>query len=297
MKTRQLILSVAILTMVLSLSFMGCRKAPSVNDTDTSAATDNTLAEKTSNDATTMVQESSETGSTSSYRNGNENTLTTCATIKDTNKIITLTFSGGMCNDGHTRSGIMTIDYSQSGANIYPRNPGFTCVVSTSNYKVDGMPVTINKTITNTTPNLNPGTNLTWTDNASVSIVKSTGTLSWTSNKVLTLLNTSDQTVYHGQSTPITWSKAIIGLTGSESGTTATGVNFTVNVTNQLVCDRNCSPNALHPGHHPFINGTLDFTPGSKPTRHVNFGYPNNGACDDQALVTIGTYTVQIILP
>src|ERR1035437_137685 len=300
MKTKQLILSVAVLTMAVSISFLGCRKPKEVKDTDSSSASDNSLAEKTSNDATNMAQEASEKGSMSSYRLGDENelTLSPCvSSIVRANQKITVIFNGQICYDGHVRNGSIVIDYSQSTpGDTFPRNPGFKCLVTTSNYTVDGMAVTINKTITNTTPNLNPGTNLIWSDNVSVSIVKSNGTVSWNGNKVVTLLNTSDTTVYRGQTKFIVWSKARIGVTGNATGTTAAGENFTANVTGQLVRDMQCSPTS-HPGHHPFIDGTLDFPPGSKPTRHVDYGYPNHGACDNQALVTINTYTVAITLP
>jgi hypothetical protein len=203
--------------------------------------------------------------------------------------------------DGHTRSGTLLFDYSQSApGDTFYRNQGFKCVVTSSSYVVDGNAVTISKTITNTTASgFNPSiTNLTWSITANVSIARTNGILSWNCNRIRTLLNTSDTAnVYHGQSIPISWSKARVGITGNASGTTASGENYSANVTSQVVRDFTCAPNAAHPGHHPFINGTLDFTPGAKATRHIDYGYPNNGACDDQALVTISTHTFAITLP
>jgi len=302
MKITKITYAVFILGVILAVSFVSCRKKDnSAQDTDSNGAADNTLAEKTANDVVNMAAQSSENGSMSSFRGTEDPFGLSCATVAydSINKKITATFNGQTCLDGHTRSGTLTFDYSQSAPGaIYYRNPGYKVTVTSTNYVVDGNLVNIiSKTITNTTAaGFNPqNTNETWTINANINIVKSTGgTISWIATKYKTLLNTSDTTVYRGQSKHIIWSKAIIGLTGNATGTTASNESFTANVTGQLVRDMNCTPNLAHPGQHPFINGTLDFTPGTKATRHIDYGYPNNGACDDQALVTIKNYTVAI---
>ena len=304
MKTSKITLSAFAILFAMAVAVVSCKKKDNTtaNDTDASTVSDNSLAEKTADDVTTMGAQSSETGSMSSYREGEENLLTACATVtRDTVlKKITVSFNGSACLDGHVRTGTLVYDYSGStnGAKFY-RNPGYQMVVSSNGYTVDGNAVSISKTVKNITAlGFNPTTtNETWSDNTSVSVAKSNGTLSWSANKTKTLLNTSDTSVYHGQAVHITWSKAIIGISGNASGTTATGETFTANSTSQLVRDFGCSPNLAHQGHHPLINGALDFTPGTKATRHIDYGYPNNGACDDQALVTIGTYTVAITLP
>ena len=304
MKTTKFSFSIAVLVLSMAVAITSCRKKdnPAPEDSDTSGASDNSLAERTADDVTNMAAEASEDGGLSSYKYGDDNIFTACATVvKDTTlKTITVTFNGTQCLDGHTRSGVITFDYSGStnGAKYY-RNPGFKCVVSSSSYVVDGNAVSISKTIMNTTAvGFNPATtNLTWSVNSSVSIVKSNGTLSWTSTKNKTLLNTSDTNVYHGQAIHISWHLARVGITGNASGTSANGDSFTANVTSQLVRDFTCSPNSAHPGHHPFIDGKMDFTPGSKATRYFDFGYPNGGQCDDLATVTINGKPHVITLP
>lgn len=304
MKTTKFTLSFAVIALSLAIAVVSCKKKDTTNDTDSAAAEDQALADRTASDVVNIGSQSSETkGSLSDYRYGDENSLAVCAAVNwdSLNRKITVTFNGGVCMDGKTRSGILVYDFSGSPAGAYHfRNFGFTFTVTSSNYVVNGMAVTINKTVTNTTQasGFNPATkNLTWTMTGSITINTGVGTITHNETKNMTLLNTSDTVnVYHGQSIPISWKYARIGLTGSVNGTTAKGETYTANVITQLVRDFTCAPNTSYSGHHPFINGTLDFTPGSKATRHIDFGYPSGGACDDLALVTIGSYTKVITL-
>jgi hypothetical protein len=121
-------------------------------------------------------------------------------------------------------------------------------------------------------------------------VTKAKGTHDLTYTRFKTLLNTSDPNVYHGQSTPISWSLAKVGITGSASGTTANGRSFTCNITSQLVRDFGGCTIAKR---HPFIQGTLQFTPGEKATRTIDFG---QGTCDLDATVTIKGKTYNITL-
>ncbi len=307
MKTTKLTLALAGLMLASAVVVSSCKKSSTTEpakDSDTSAASDHTMAENTASDIENMAAESSEQGSLSSYRlgSGQESvSAISCAamTYDTTNRKITATFSNtSPCLDGRTRSGSLTFDYSASaaGANHY-RNPGFTCTVTSQNYVVDGNAVTINKTIANTTsPTFNPATtNMTWSITATVNVVKASGgTVSWTCNRVKTLLNTSDANVYQGQSTHIKWNLAKVGLTGSATGTTAAGNSFTSNIVSQLVRDLTCAPDANRPGRHPFIQGEIDFTPSTKATRHIDYG---SGTCDLNATVTINGVSYPITLP
>ena len=290
---------------VLAIAISSCKKketpVPATTE-DTTASSDNSYVEKVSNDIVSMAGQSSENGSLSSYRKsgeGEELCGLSCATIvrDTTTKTITITFDGKQCLDGHTRSGVLVLNYAGSNGAKYYRNPGYHLVITSSNYVVDGDAITVNKTIDNTTAvGFNPTTtNLTWQITSDINVVKANngGTITWKGTRTKTLLNTSDTTVYHGQSIHISWDKARIGITGNATGTTAGGDNYTSTITSQLVRDMNCSPNALHPGSHPFIQGTFDFTPGAKLVRHFNFG---SGACDNDATVTINNVVYNITL-
>ncbi|MBL7931943.1 MAG: hypothetical protein JNL60_08575, partial [Bacteroidia bacterium] len=222
-------------------------------------------------------------------------------TVTVVNKVITVDFGTGIvCLDGRTRSGKLIYDFSTSasGAMFY-RNPGFIMKVSSQNYVVEGYAINIiNKTITNTTPptipsGTNPGTNLTWAITANVSITRPNGgTISWTCSRTKELINTSDSLCYRGQNLHIIWSLAKVKLNGTTTGTNANNETFSATATN-LVRDFSCSPVTLRPMRHPFISGTLVYTPGSRPTRTIDFG---TGTCDALATLTINNRTFSITL-
>lgn len=295
----------SLLVLATSLTVVSCKKdKKEEQDTETTAASDNSYSENAANDIMLIGNQAMDNANNTltSYKlvkPEDEPFLLSCAsvTVDTVLKKVTVTFNNTVCNDGRTRNGSLTYDYSQStnGAKRY-RSPGFKCVVTSNNYSVDGNAITINsKTIQNTTPvGFNPQTtNLTWTINANISVTKSNGGIvTWNCTRYKTLLNTSDPAVYTNDLSPIAWSKARIGLTGNASGVTAQGNNYTANITSQLVRDFSCAPGA-YAHRHPFIQGVLQFTPQGKQTRVIDYG---NGACDMTATLTIGTYTTTITL-
>lgn len=298
MKTTKLSLALAGLMIASAAMISSCKKKEAA-DTDTTGAQDAHLAENTSNDVVSMGAQASDntTASLSTYRNGNNNQilgLGCAAVVRDTvAKTVTVTFNGSTCADGRTRSGSITYSYANStnGATHY-RDPGFQLNVTSSNYVVDGNAVTIeNKTITNTTPvGFNPATtNETWSITASITINKATGgTVSWTCNRVKTLLNTSS--VYTNAATPINWRNARVGFTGSATGSRSVGETFSISITNQLVRDfGGCELG----GRAPFIEGTFTYAPSGKAVRIVDYG---NGSCDFDATVTINGVSHSIII-
>jgi hypothetical protein len=306
MKTKQLILTLSTFVLAGSLMLTSCKKKTKEEeevDKDQTEASENNLAENMMNDVAGIGSQGSENGSLSTYRGGapNDIFMGPCATVTLNATAKTFTVDFGtlpcLCLDGKYRSGKLMFDYSMSTNTITPiyyRTPGFKMSVTSSNYVVDGYTVNIgSKTIANTTPSTiptgtNPGTNLTWSISANVSIIKPNngGTVTWNCNRTKTLLNTSDPNCYQGQNVPIDWSKAKISLSGSASGTTASNNNYTSVITN-LVRDFGGCKIA---GRYPFISGKIDFTPGTKATRYIDFG---NGSCDNSGTITIKgiTYT------
>jgi hypothetical protein len=297
---------------IATLTVSSCKKkeeppAEPEPDTEQSTAGDNNLAEVMSNDIESMGSDVADNGSLTTYKTSGEAGLliTHCATVTAANKVITVDFGTTGCvgHDGRTRTGKLIFDYSASSPTtaIRYRHPGFKVTVTSQNYVVDGNLVNIiSKTISNTTPTniptgKNPGTNLTWAINANISIVKAgnTGTVSWSCSRTKELINTSDSACYMGQATPINWNMAKVKLNGSSSGVNAKGENYTA-VAVDVVRDFNCSPYPLHPRRHPFISGTINYTPGSRPARLINYG---NGSCDQNATVTINGNTYNITLP
>ena len=285
----------------------GCKKEKTEDiDLDTSAAEDNAVTENVSSDINSIASQAADesNSSLSNFRiDDGSSVLSSCATVvRDTiNRIVTVTFNGGTCIDGRTRSGVLTFNYSASpvGSRHY-RDPGFTCTVTSSNYVVDGNQVNIvNKTITNTTNGGNPigydpmTMNETWHITADINITRTNGVvLTWNCDRTKELLNTSSVcpasdfvNFPFSDTIPINWLQARVGITGSATGTrTYNNVteSVTINITNQLVRDFGGCPNLG--GRHPFIQGELDHTRSGRPTRHMNFGSDGvgniNNACD-----------------
>ena len=107
---------------------------------------------------------------------------------------------------GETFRILTTITDNSSSATFDITNYDFTGQVR-ENYSTNE----IAATFTITKPN---GSNFTW---------------ACTRTKVLT--NTSDPVCYHGQSTAISWDKAIVRISGSATGTNAAGEIFTNTLT------------------------------------------------------------------
>src|SRR5262245_3544773 len=128
----KLLFSVTLVIAVLS----ACKKEKEQEeiDKDTMGAEDNAYAETVSSDIETIGSQASDGGSSlSNFRVGDASAvLSTCATITHDTvlRTVTVTFNGGTCLDGRTRSGVLTFDYSASpAASKHYRDPGFTCSV------------------------------------------------------------------------------------------------------------------------------------------------------------------------
>ena len=267
-------------------------------DTEQTTAMDNNISELIAGDIESMGSQASENGGLSTYKTTGSAALSMapCATVSLNNKIVTVDFGAGCLGlDGRIRTGKLFFDYSASSPNtaVYYRNPGFAASVTSQNYSVDGYQVNIlNKSIRNTSQ---ANANLTWSITANIQITKpgNAGTITWSCNRTKELVNTSDTSCYKGQSVAINWQRAIVKLNGSSSGTNAKNESFTATASN-LVRDFNCAPDQAKPKRHPFISGTLNYTPGQRPARLINYG---SGTCDQNATITVNGVTYNITLP
>jgi hypothetical protein len=297
MKIKQLILSTAILTMAVSLSFMGCRKPKDANDNDTSGASDNALADQSFNDMHQISNEGSQ-GGVSSYKSADYNgILSSCATVDTTgmaaNKRFTVDFGTAncQCHDGRWRRGKIFVSYtpgfhglgywdSLCSITITTKDP----ITNASNYFVGPDQNTMHqvigtRTVTNNGRNITAH-HLNWSVTESGQIIKANnqGTITWNA--------TRNREWTAGDTTPFNWLDDVYSITGSASGTHANGSSFTMTITSPLIVEIGCM--------YHFVSGTFDYTPGTKPTRHVDFSPPSNGACDNIATVVISnkTYTI-----
>jgi hypothetical protein len=283
MKTKQLTLGFALVALVSASIFTSCKKQENdeEKDKDTASASDQSLASSTVNDMTSIADEAGKTYNVSSFKTAESSAmLSSCATIAfDTlaaAKTITVNFGFTNCqgNDGRNRRGMLILSFTGKY-----RDSLTVITVTPQNYFVDDNQVMGSKTITN--KGHNAAHHLVYDINANIQIIKANaaGSISWQCTRQREWLT--------GESTLI-WSDDTYSITGNASGTTANGNTFTSTITSPLI--RNM---AIGCRRH-FTQGVLEHTPGGKATRYIDYG---NGACDNQATVTINGNVYSITLP
>lgn len=278
--------NLGILALALTLFFSACNKKETkeeIVDSDTSAASDHVLASTIDNDMTSVSDEAGMTYSVSSFKTANtEGVLAiSCATITvDTltspTKTITVNFgtTNCTCNDGRARRGILQLTFTGKY-----RDSLTVITVKPINYFVNDNQVTGSKTITN--KGHNAANHLVYEVNSNLQILKaaSTGTINWQSTRI------REWTA--GESTP-SWNDDMYSITGSAFGSTDAGNPFSSIIVAPLI--RNMS----FACRRHFTQGVIEHTPSGKLTRLIDFG---NGACDNIALVTIGSSSYTVTLP
>ena len=314
MKKSKITFSIAAFLVAAIVVVSSCKKSTTTTttpDSDVSGANDNSTAETHANDIIAITAQASESpnGSLSTFRVNDPNSILSTATVYQyPNKgIDTVVFSGTAGADGRVRSGMIILNYNNStnGATFY-RMAGYNCIITSYNYVVDGNQVIINNANVTNTGFIQTGTyagDLSWTMNLNLKIIKANngGTITWSCSRAKYLLNTSTYTytggsyqpAYTNQSTPINWTIAVIGVVDitNSSGTDAAGENFIGSITNMLIRNFNCNIS----GRHPFVQGTINFTPGTKAVRTIDFG--TISSCDLAATVTISGTSYAITLP
>lgn len=281
MKTYRVAISFTVLAAAAVL-FAGCRRED--EDTDTSIAADNALAESIYSDVMNIVDEAGISGTVSNYRLGDPNTgsvLSTCATVTlaavNSADADTITIDFGTancaCNDGRNRRGQIIVEYS--GAY---RDSASVHTVTFNNYYVNDNQVLGTQTVTNL--GHNAAGNLVYSIDVAgnIHLANNAGTVWWYSQR--------QREWTAGESTAL-WSDDMYSITGTANGMSADGQNYTVNITSPLI--RNMAVGC----RRHFTQGTMTVTPGARPVRTIDFG---SGACDDLATVTINnrTYTIHL---
>lgn len=281
MRTRLFIFQILLVTGLLLLAFASCRKDKE-EDTDTTSSRDNAFAEATYQDVANITEEAAKTGTLSNYRiSGTEGLLSACATvthdsINNSNPdTITVDFGTVNCtgSDGRNRRGKIIISYSGRY-----RDSLTTINITFDNYFVNDNQVLGTKTIVNNGHNAAGHLVYTITVNGEIRLASNGGTITWTANKVREWTS--------GENT-LVWADDIYSITGSATGTGASGNQFSANITSPLI--RNMAVGC----RRHFVKGTVELTPANKPMRVIDYG---NGTCDDVATVTINgnVYTVQL---
>lgn len=267
MKTKNFfsgLLFIATLAIVIS----SCRKKDE-RDSDTGAASDNSLAEITFNDVNNIADQASTgnlTSYLSTYDSDQKSVLSTCATIThdtiSTPRLLTIDFgsSNCLCADQRTRRGKILVSYTGRY-----RDSASTHNITFDNYFVNDNQVLGSKQVTNN--GRNAAGNLVYSIQVNGQIIKASGgTITWTS--------TRQREWIAGEGTP-QWSDDSYLITGSASGTNAAGNSFVAIIT---------SPLRKNIGCRFMVSGQMSLSPSGKATRYIDFG---NGVCDNQVTVTI----------
>ncbi|MCX6291118.1 MAG: hypothetical protein NT126_05080, partial [Bacteroidetes bacterium] len=176
-----------------------------------------------------------------------------------------------LCNyDLRYRKGIINIAYTG-----HYRDSGTVITVTFNNYYVgrdssNMYKVMGTKTVTNTGHDANGY--LAFSINVNGSLINTAGqTMNWTSQRTREWIA--------GESTIGNWLDDEYLITGSINGTNFSGASFNITITQALHIALSC---------HWIESGKLEFTPGGKPTRYVDYGYGSPpDSCDNQAKVTI----------
>ena len=279
MKQLRTTLSIVVLTGIIC--FSSCKKKESEKDSDTSSASDQSLASSCVNDLTSIADEAGRNYSVQSFKITDVNGLTgNCATVTiDTLasvKTITVNFGAVncSCNDGRYRRGAIVLSFSGKYKDSLT-----VITVTPQNYFVNDNQVSGTKTITN--KGHNAAHHLVYEINANMTIVKANGggTITWSSIR--------QREWIAGEST-ISVLDDKYSITGSATGSSSGGSSFSSIITSPLIRDM-----SLACRKH-FTQGVLEHKPSGKATRIIDFG---NGVCDDIATVTINGKTYTITLP
>lgn len=283
MQKKQSIFLAFIALCVIAFSFTACKK-DSKGDTDTQPAQDNSQAEGTYNDANTMVDAAANMGTSFSFRTATntdvareENIFGGCTTVTvdtvNTTRTITIDFgtSNCLCADLRYRRGKIVATWTGKY-----RESGTVVNISFVDYFVNDNQVKGTHKTTNM--GLNNAGNLVYKIEVNGSIVKANngGTITWVS--------TRQREWVAGASTPLNILDDTYSITGSASGTTASGDSYTLTITQPLVRKMSCNW---------FESGKIDVTPTGRMTRTLDYG---STGCDNKATVTIGGNTYNVTL-
>lgn len=249
---------------LLGIVNTSCRKTETANDE--SIAADNATAEAHFSDIDRVVD-------IAAIENGLMKTNGTCPTVTidtvSTPRSMTLDFGTTNCTgaDGKTRRGKIIVTWTGRY-----RNPGTVITHTFDNYYQNDNKIEGTKTVTNKGVN-NAG-------HLYFEVVVSNAKITKTTGKVISWSSTRTREWMQGANTPAV-ADDIYSITGSASGTDAGGNAFTVTITKALTIDFSCQ--------YHLTAGTIQVTPTGKATRVIDYG---NGACDDDATLTIGNRTI-----
>lgn len=281
------------------LSFSSCQKSTSNEETLTESVAvemseESSTAEENYADAEDLAQTTAdEDGNACEAARGGANggrynnpfaalrlRLGACATItvtpNDTTypRTIRVDFGAGcVCADGRFRAGALVLYLTNP-----LRKPGATASLTFDNYSVNRVALKGTKLFTNQSTALQYKVSLT-SNNCSVQFPNGRG---YITNSVKTI------TQIDGASTPLVLRDDVFSTTVSSQTTYNNGTVITINTDSALIKKNSC---------HWVNAGALKIKVNTREFK-LNYGYPNNGDCDNKALLIWdnGTKTKEIKL-
>lgn len=257
-----------------------CKREQVVFDGEVSSSIDNGFAESEFGAIRNMIDMEARadsnvygktSGTTGIYCPGA--TVTVTITSATTATMVVDFGTGSNCLDGRLRTGKLNASFVGKW-----KDAGSTVTITPDNYTVAGYAFTFNKVITYN--GLNGQSDPYWTVVVTNAVLShpTNGTSTWSCDRVTTW------TEGHADTDP---TNNEYEVTGTAEGVSRNGVNYTVVVdaSQPLKVLASC-PN--------IVSGVLGLTPQGKLTREIDYG---TGACDNQAVLTVGNYTTTITLP
>jgi hypothetical protein len=267
MKNQKFIKGGVILLTSFGLLMTSCSK----DDDSTTAAEDHSMAEQSNDDMDAMSDEAETGGKLSSFKTDQAGgILSDSVTVSyickgDTNSyVIDFGTSGITCKDGKVRKG--KVKFTRIGS---PWTANTVRTTTTDGYSVNGNSVDATRSVTFnglTATNGHPSWNITAT--YTITLADGSGTVSGSTNRL------REWSV--GSSTPYDRTDDVFVVSGTASGSKASGVSYDVEITTPLTIKVSC---------HQIVSGVIKITPSGKLARTIDFG---NGDCDDSVTVTIG---------
>ncbi len=263
-------------------SIYSCTKntsSSSNSDNETQTATDNAFAQSTSSDAVAMSSESEDNGMVGTITDSTlglmfNSHVSITLNVVSSPKVLTIDFGSAdaLCFDGKTRRGKVIVNFTG-----FYRDSGSNHTITFDNYYVNDNKIDGSITVVNN--GHNTAGNLTYS-------VKSMLTITDTAGNTLTYNGDFTREWVAGETTNGLrgWADDVYSITGSSSGTTFTGTQFSSDITSALIVALNCKW---------IEKGTIEFKPAGKLTRIIDFG---NGDCDNVATVTIAGISFNILL-
>ncbi|MFN0276920.1 MAG: hypothetical protein ACKVPJ_14320 [Chitinophagales bacterium] len=276
---KRTIVNFALSTGILVISLTGCRKD---ENQETTTGIDNGIAETHFNDLYSVVNNSAAdngfAGFTAPDNSANKTSSSDCPTVTFSEPFgtfpntMTIDFGTGCTGYfGVERSGKVIATFT----GLY-MSEGTVITVVPEDYYVNGVHIEGTKTVTNL--GLNDAGNMYF------SVVVADAVITLTDGSDIEYNSTREREWVEGSSTADIHDD-VYSITGSSAGINRLDIPFAMSITEALRKEMDC---------HWIVSGKVEITPEGEETRTIDYG---EGECDNEAILTVGSFTITITLP